>query len=113
VVKRSILWDVMNKKHLKDMLNAFVSLDPAPRYRGGKEPLENVWRVTGYDSVSGQDRMLLDHIGGGLRCSLFCDQIKEYQAADLNFRSFKQGRLILKVQIYFEVDNPMRVTAIR
>src|SRR5215471_7005859 len=100
----------MNKKRLTNMLNAFVELDPAPRYSGGKERLENVWRVTAYDSVGGQDRMLLDHIGGGLRCSLFCDRIKEYQAADLHFRSFKQGRLILKVQIDFENGKPMRET---
>ena len=103
----------MNKKQLTDMLNAFVELDPAPRYCGGRKPLENVWRVAGYDSVSGQDRMLLDHVGGGLRCLLFCDRVKEYQAADLHFRSFKQGRLILKVQIDFEDGKPMRETTIR
>ena len=61
----------MNKKQIKDMLNAFVELDPEPRYCGGRVALENVWIVRGYDSISGQDRMLLDHVGGGIRCSLF------------------------------------------
>jgi hypothetical protein len=103
----------MNKQYVKDMLHAFVELDPSPRYRGSETSLENVWRVVGYDSISGQDRMLIDHIGGGLRCSLFCDRIKEYQAKDLGYRTFKQGRLLLKVQIDFEDDQPMRETTLR
>ena len=102
----------MNKKHIKGMRNAYVELDPAPRYKGYEHPVSNVWRVVGYDSVSGQDRILLDHIGGGLRCALFCDRVKEYQASDIGYREFKQGRFILKVQIEFEDDNPMRETTI-
>lgn|SRR6266567_4060367 len=103
----------MNKKHIKDMLRAFVELDPPPRYQGSVDSIENVWRVAGYDSISGQDRILLDHIGGGLRCALFCDQVREYQAGDLGYPSFKQGRFMLKVQIDFEHDQPMCATAIR
>ena len=104
---------VMNKQYIKDMVPAFVELDPSQRYQGSEKSLENVWRVAGYDSVSGQDRMLLDHIGGGLRCPLFCDRVKEYQARDLGYRTFKQGRLLLKVQIDFEDDQPIRETTIR
>jgi hypothetical protein len=103
----------MNRKHIKGMVNAALELDPSPCYQGSSHSIENVWRVAGYDSISGQPRMLLHHIGGGLGCSLFFDWIREYQAADLGYRTFKQGRLILKVQVDFEDDKPMRVTVIR
>ena len=102
----------MNRKRIRNMLHAYVELDPVPRYNG-TSVLKNVWRVTGYDSVSGQERMVLDHISGGFRCPLFSDRVRRYDAADLGYRGFRQGRLVLTVQIDFSDGMPMRETVMR
>jgi len=95
------------------MMHGFVELEPPPSYDGRTDNFENVWRIAGYDSVSGQARMLLDHIGGGLRCALFFDRVKKYDASNLGYGSFKQGRLVLTVQIDFRGGKPMREVAVR
>jgi len=102
----------MNSRKLGDMMYGFVELDPSPRY-DGRTVRHNVWRVAGYDSVSGHQRILLDHIGGGIRYPLFFDRVKKYDAASLGYPSFKQGRLVLTVQIDFTDGKPARESVIR
>lgn len=82
------------------MRGYIVRADPQPLHReeNGKELRGRYddWIVGDCE----RDCMMLNHISGFYRYTLFYDRITEYQSADLTYLpSIKQGRLKLKVQV--------------